>query len=278
MITRLPERWQYRLLLWPLPILLLLCYVVPFAGIVTWSVTLPELGVDNYARLANDPSIHAVLWRTLHLCAIVGGCALLLAFLMAYCWLYSSSRWQRWVELCIFLPFFISVLVRTFGWLVALRNNGLVNSWLQDLGLIDSPLALTRNTLGVIIAMVHFMVPFAFFPLLSSMRQIDDRVLLAARGLGASRLRVFISVFLPQTLPGLLGAFIMVFVFCLGFFIIPAILGGGSTLMAAEYVFLQMFQTYNWGIGAALCVLMLVLVSGLVWLLMRFSRVERLVG
>lgn len=277
-MARLSGRWQYRLLLWPLPALLLLCYVLPFAGIAAWSVTLPEPGMANYVRLATDGTIHGVLWRTLYLCATVGALALLLAFLMAYCWLYSSPGWQRWVELCVFLPFWISVLVRTFGWLIALRSNGLVNGWLEALGLIDSPLALTRNSLGVVIAMVHFMVPFAFFPLVSSMRQIDDRVLLAARGLGASRLRVFISIFLPQTLPGLLGAFIMVFVFCLGFFVIPAILGGGQTVMAAEYVFLQMFQTYNWGIGAALCVLMLLVVSGLVWILLRFSRVERLVG
>ena len=165
--------------------------------------------------------------------------------------------------------------MRTFGWLIALRGNGLLNSWLMASGLIDSPLSLVRNETGVIIGMVHFMIPFAFFPILSSMRQIDQRTLLAARGLGASRVRAFFSVFVPQTLQGVCGAFIMVFVFCLGFFIVPVLLGGGQTVMIAEYIFLQMFQTSNWGLGAALSVILLLLVLLLTWLLLKITRVDR---
>ena len=119
---------------------------------------------------------------------------------------------------------------------------------------------------------------FMLFPLLSSMRQLDQRILMASRGLGAGALRTFWQVLLPQTLPGVLGAFIMVFVFCLGFFITPVLLGGGQTVMIAEYVFLQMFQTSNWGLGAALSVVLLALVSALIWVLLKMTRVNRLVG
>ncbi|MDH4654695.1 MULTISPECIES: ABC transporter permease [unclassified Pseudomonas] len=266
------------LLLIPLPLLLVVFYLLPFLGVVGWSFTLPEPGIDQYQRIATDPAIHDMLWRTLRLCLTVSTLALVIGYLLAYCWVFSPPFWQRMVEICIFIPFWISVLVRAFGWLIALRSNGVLNGGLMGLGLIDSPLQLTRNETGVVIGMLHFMVPYALFPLLSSMRQLDQRVLLASRGLGAGALRTFWQVLLPQTVPGLLGAFIMVFVFCLGFFITPVLLGGGQTVMIAEYVFLQMFQTSNWGLGAALSVVLLALVSALIWLLLRITRVNRLVG
>ncbi|GLZ88645.1 polyamine ABC transporter permease [Metapseudomonas resinovorans] len=266
------------LLLIPLPLLLLVFYLLPFLGVVGWSFTLPEPGIEQYQRIATDPAIHDMLWRTLRLCLTVSTLALVIGYLLAYCWVFSPPFWQRMVEICIFIPFWISVLVRAFGWLIALRSNGVLNGGLMGLGLIDSPLQLTRNETGVVIGMLHFMVPYALFPLLSSMRQLDQRVLLASRGLGAGALRTFWQVLLPQTVPGLLGAFIMVFVFCLGFFITPVLLGGGQTVMIAEYVFLQMFQTSNWGLGAALSVVLLALVSALIWLLLRITRVNRLVG
>ncbi|MFZ6049669.1 ABC transporter permease [Pseudomonas sp. CR3202] len=266
------------LLLIPLPLLLVVFYLLPFLGVVGWSFTLPEPGIEQYQRIATDPAIHDMLWRTLRLCLTVSSLALVIGYLLAYCWIFSPPFWQRMVEICIFIPFWISVLVRAFGWLIALRSNGVLNGGLMGLGLIDSPLQLTRNETGVVIGMLHFMVPYALFPLLSSMRQLDQRVLLASRGLGAGALRTFWQVLLPQTVPGLLGAFIMVFVFCLGFFITPVLLGGGQTVMIAEYVFLQMFQTSNWGLGAALSVVLLALVSALIWLLLRITRVNRLVG
>ncbi|MBK5538466.1 ABC transporter permease [Pseudomonas sp. TH05] len=271
-------RLERNLLLFPLPLLLVVFYLLPFFGVVGWSFTLPEPGLDQYQRIATDPAIHDMLWRTLRLCLTVSVLALLIGYLLAYCWVFSPPFWQRVVEICVFIPFWISVLVRAFGWLIALRSNGVVNDSLMALGLVDHPLQLTRNELGVVIGMLHFMIPYALFPLLSSMRQLDQRVLLASRGLGASALRTFWQVLLPQTLPGLLGAFIMVFVFCLGFFITPVLLGGGQTVMIAEYVFLQMFQTSNWGLGAALSLVLLALVSALIWLLLRITRVNRLVS
>jgi putative spermidine/putrescine transport system permease protein len=278
MADNAPSRLKLGALLLPLPVVLIVFYVLPFLGVLGWSVTLPEPGIEQYQRIMTDPAIHDVLWRTFRLCTTVSVISLLIAYLMAYCWVYSPPFWQRVVEICVFIPFWLSVLVRAFGWLIALRSNGVVNDSLLSLGWIDHPLQLTRNELGVVIGMLHFMIPYALFPLLSSMRQLDQRVLLASRGLGAGALRTFWQVLLPQTLPGLLGAFIMVFVFCLGFFITPVLLGGGQTVMIAEYVFLQMFQTSNWGLGAALSLVLLTLVSALIWLLMRITRVNRLVG
>ena len=179
---------------------------------------------------------------------------------------------RLFAELCILIPFWISVLTRAFGWVALLSNRGLINTWLTQLGVIAEPLTLVRNEFGVVLGMVHFLIPFAVFPIASAMRSIDDRVLLAARGMGASATRTFWQVYLPMTMPGVLGAAILVFVFALGFFITPAILGGGRSVMAAELIYLRIFQSPDWGLGAAISVLMIVIVALLLTLMMRFAK------
>lgn len=270
--TRTAGTW---LLIAILPAFLAAVYVAPFLGIVRWSVTLPVPGVENYVRTLTDPIIQSVFLRTFRICAIVTVVAVSMAYVLSYMWVYGSRRQQVVVELCIIIPFWISVLTRAFGWLVILYNRGIVNSWLMELGLISAPLTLVRNEFGVIIGIVHFLVPFAVFPLASSMRQVDDRVLLAARGLGAGRLRTFWAVFVPMTLPGIIGAAVIVFVFSLGFFITPAILGGGRSIMVAEFVFVQLFHTTNWGLAAAVSVVLVSIVAILIALMLRLTRVEK---
>jgi putative spermidine/putrescine transport system permease protein len=170
------------------------------------------------------------------------------------------------------------VLTRAFGWVALLSNRGLINTWLAQLGVISEPLTMVRNEFGVILGMVHFLIPFAVFPIASAIRSLDERVLLAARGMGASRTRIFWQVFLPMTGAGILGAAIMVFVFSLGFFITPAILGGGRSVMAAELIYLRIFQSPDWGLGAAISVLMIVIVGLLLALLMRYARPKSMLG
>ncbi len=262
----------------PLPALLLLLYGLPLAGVIGWSFTLPVPGLDQYRQVVSDASIREVMGRTLRLCMTTTVVAVAIAYLLSYCWVFASRPWQRVIEIAVFVPMWISVLVRAFGWLIALGSDGIVNGVLMHLGLIQEPLQMTRNEFGVVIGMVHLMVPFAVFPLSSSMRQVDRRTLLAARGMGAKGLRTFWTVLVPQTVPGILGAFLIVFVFCLGFFITPAILGGGQTAMIAEYVYLQMFQTNNWGLGAALSVSLLVFIGVLAALMMRVTRANRQVN
>jgi putative spermidine/putrescine transport system permease protein len=152
-----------------------------------------------------------------------------------------------------------------------------INTWLEAIGLISDPLPLVRNEFGVVVGMTHFLIPFAAFPLATAMRQVDERVLMAARGLGASRARVFWTVFLPMTRTGVIGAAMIVFVFALGFFVTPAILGGGRSVMIAELVYLRIFQSPDWGFAAALSVALVVLVGALMALLFRLVRPADLV-
>lgn len=269
--------WSRGALLLPLLLVISFLYVLPFFGVARWSFTLPELGIGNYQQAVTNLAVLSVLWRTLKVCLIVTVCSVMIAYLLSYHWVYGAPAWQRVIELAVLVTLWTSVLVRALGWLIVLRSNGVINNFLLDLGLISRPLRLGRNELAVIIAMTHFMVPYAMFPLITVMRKVDQRILMASRGLGAGRLRTFWSVFIPLTTTGTIGSFVIVFVFTLGFFITPAIVGGGRVVMAAEYILLQMFQTVNWGLGSALSVLLLVFVCVLVWVVFKVTRVNRLV-
>jgi putative spermidine/putrescine transport system permease protein len=260
------------LLTGPLLVFLLLAYAVPFFGVAAWSVTLPEPGLQHYGTLAGDPLVLSVFLRTFRICAIVTVLAVAGAYALAYVWVRGTLVQRRIVEICILVPFWISLLTRAFGWLALLSNKGLINTWLQAAGLIAEPLALVRNEASVVVGMTHVLLPFAVFPLASAMRSVDERVLLAARGMGASRLRVFWTIFLPMTLSGVAGAALIVFVFSLGFFVTPAILGGGRSIMVAELVWLRMFQSPDWGLGAAMSVALVAIVALLVALMFRFAR------
>jgi putative spermidine/putrescine transport system permease protein len=279
---RAPRRratgWIALCFLAPLLAFLAAVYVIPFVGVAEWSVTLPKPGVGQYERLAADPLVLSVFLRTFRICAIVTATSVAAAYAIAYVWVRGTPVQRRVTELCILIPFWISILTRAFGWLALLSNRGLVNGWLMASGLIDSPLQLTYNEFCVILGMTHVLTPFAAFPLASAMRSVDERVLLAARGLGASRLRVFWSVFLPMTASGVVGAALIVSVFTLGFFVTPAILGGGRSIMVAELVYLRMFQSPDWGLGAAVSVTLVLIVGLAMAALFRFARPALLGG
>lgn len=262
-------------LIGPLLVFLAATYLIPFLGVMQWSVTLPEPGLDQYRTVLTDPLVHSVLWRTLRVCAIVTLVTVAAAYAITLVWVRGGRVARLLVELCILIPFWISVLTRAFGWLALLSNKGLINTWAMQAGLIADPLVLVRNEFGVIIGMVHYLIPFAVFPLASAMRSVDERVLLAARGMGATRARIFWQVFVPMTKPGIIGAGLLVFVFALGFFVTPAILGGGRSVMVAELIYLRIFQIPQWGLAAALSVLLMLVIGLLLGLGRRYLGVGR---
>ncbi|MCC5970701.1 MAG: ABC transporter permease [Pararhodobacter sp.] len=260
---------RHMLLLGPLLLFLAAAYLIPFLGVMRWSVTLPEPGLHQYRAALTDPLVQSVLIRTLRICAMVTVITVAAAYMLALIWVRSGPVARLLVELCILIPFWISVLTRAFGWLALLSNRGVINTWLQQLGIIDWPLVMVRNEFGVVVGMVHFLIPFAVFPIATAMRNVDERVLMAARSMGASRTRIFWQLFVPMTRPGIMGAMLLVFVFSLGFFITPAILGGGRSVMVAELIYLRLFQSPNWGLAAAMSVVLMAGVGVLIALMLR---------
>jgi putative spermidine/putrescine transport system permease protein len=258
------------LLILPAFALLLVFYIAPIAQVLTISVTEPSLGFGNYQRILTSGAVQRVIMTTLRICLITTVLALLLGYAIAYAITLATPRARGWWILAVLVPLWISVLVRAFAWVTLLRRQGVINNTLINAGVITDPLPLVWNEFGIIVGMVHYMVPFAVLPMLASMREIDPRLLAAARGLGASRGEVFRRVFLPLSLPGVIAACVLVFIFTLGFYITPAILGGGKTLMVAEWISLQILDLIRWGLGTMMAT---VLVLAILVTLAVFSRV-----
>ena len=262
--------FSWWLLTLPALALMLAFYVFPLAEVLWISVTEPEPGLGNYERLLTSAPLQRVWMTSLRICTITTVMSLVAGYVVAYALVSASPRMQRWMFICVLLPLWISVLVRAFAWVTVLRTQGLVNEALLGIGVIDQPLRLIWNEFGIAVGMVHYMIPYAVLPLYASMRDIDPRLVPAARGLGATRLEAFRRVFLPLTKPGIVAATVLVFIFSLGFYVTPAILGGGRTLMIAEYIKLQILDLIRWGLGTMMASTLLIAV---VLLLAVFSRI-----
>ena len=159
-----------------------------------------------------------------------------------------------------------------------LQRKGLINTWGLQLGWWDEPLALVHNLTGTLIGMVHIMLPFLVLPLLNAMRAIDKDYLNAAANLGASPTRAFWSVFFPLSMPGLLAGTLIVFILCLGFYVTPAVLGGGKVIMVSNHIANDIELFFNWGAASALGVVLLVLTLLFLWLASKMLRLEKVLG
>ncbi|RWC84030.1 MULTISPECIES: ABC transporter permease [unclassified Mesorhizobium] len=269
------RRESLRLLALLAPSLFLVCaiIIVPI-GWLFWLSLFDETGAfsaANYARFFEQASYIKTFISTFKVAFIVTGACVLLGYPLAY---MLSQLPRRAASIClifVILPFWTSVLVRTYAWLVILQRKGLINSWLIDLGVISQPLSLANNFSGVVIGMTHILLPFLVLPLYASMKTIDTDCLRAGMNLGAGPAATFRQIFFPLSLPGLASGVVIVFVLCLGFFVTPALMGGGKVVMWA----MRMEQTTslysNWGAGAALGVVLLVVTLALLglfqWLL-----------
>jgi putative spermidine/putrescine transport system permease protein len=265
-------------LILPAFLLMTAFYVAPIVQVLAISFTEPQPGLGNYERLLTSESVHRVILTTLRICVATTVLALLLGYVLAYKITLADERARRWWILAVLVPLWISVLVRAFAWVTLLRRQGLVNEGLLAAGVIAEPLALVWNEFGIIVGMVHYMVPYAVLPMLANMREIDPRLLAAARGLGGGRVTVFGRVFLPLSLPGLIASGVLVFIFSLGFYVTPAILGGGRTLMVAEWIGLQILDLLRWGLGTMMATMLVVTILVTLAVFSRVVDLRRLFG
>ena len=254
------------LILWSLVVL------VPMG----WLFWLSVVGDDgftlvNYERMLH-PSYARTLITTFQLAFLVTFICVLLGYPLAYVATQLPQRWSTIVLLCVLFPFWTSLLVRTYAWLVLLQRRGVINTWLMDLGLIENPLRLAHNFTGTTIGMVHIMLPFMFVPLYATMRTIDTGYLRAAANLGASPLKAFWQIFMPLSAPGLGAGITLVFVLSLGFYVTPALLGGGRVMMWAMQIERSMAVYADWGAASALGVVLLVLTLLFLWIFTTATR------
>ena len=201
---------------------------------------------------ADEAAFSDILGRTFQMSAVVTFFCLLLAYPLAY-WLSTlSERKANMLLILVLLPFWTSVLVRIAAWIVLLQNNGLVNRFFMWIGLTDSPIPLLFNRVGVIIAMVHILLPFAILPLYSVMKSVPPNYLRAAISLGSAPFAAFARVYLPQTYPGVAAGGLLVFITSIGYYVTPALLGGAGDQMLSYYVAQYTNVEVNWGMACAL--------------------------
>ncbi|WP_454651221.1 ABC transporter permease [Bradyrhizobium liaoningense] len=232
---------------------------------------------ENYARLINNEAYLYVFVDTFRLAISVTVLAALLGYPTAYLISQVTGRAATILLAFVLLPFWISVVVRAYAWLILLQRKGVINGVLLKLGLIDHPVQLVNNFTGVTISMCHVLLPFMVLPLISSMRAIDREMLKASLSLGASPLRTFWQVFFPLSLPGFTAGTLLVFVQALGYYIMPQILGGGRVQTVAMKIKSNIDVYYDWGASSSLAVVLVGTTSLLFWIVGRI-RANAVIG
>lgn len=269
-VRRVPDKWA--LVALPTVAVLLVVFVLPMATIAWRSVTLPEPGINNFTQVFTNPTYRTVLLNTLQMAGLTTVFCVLLGYPYAYLMVKVGDGLRMVLLLCVVVPFWTSLLVRTFAWILLLQDTGLVNEALIGSGVVDSPVSLIRTMPGVVIGMVHILLPYYVLPMYAQMRKIDLSLMTAAESLGAPPRRAFWKVFVPLSLPGLISGATLVFLLALGFYVTPALLGSGSTLVIGELIVQQISGVLNWGVGSALAVALLVMTLTLLGVVARFTR------
>jgi putative spermidine/putrescine transport system permease protein len=276
----LHERREQRLMLLLLaPALLVVStlLIVPL-GWLAWQSIWQDGGftIVNYQRFLTDSVYWMTFLQTFRIAFVVTLATVLLGYPVAYVAAGLPPRWSMIVLALVLLPFWTSVLVRAYAWLILLQRTGIVNSALKSAGLIDSPLLLVNNEFGTVLATIHILLPFMVLPLYATMKKIPQELTMAGASLGGSPTHVFLRIFLPLSLPGMIAGMVLVFVLTLGFYITPELLGGGRTYMVSMLVS-RNIQVYNeWGAASSISVVLMIcvfLVFKLASLLIPFERI-----
>ena len=253
-------------------------YLYPLTRLVAWSFFSPGFTLQHYAKLFGEAAYFRAFRNTAEISVGVTLVSLVLGYPLAYLMTAVSPRVRALLVVLVLVPFWTSVLVRTFAWMIILGRRGLINQVLTHWGLIDRPLALIYNMLGVQIGMVHVLLPFMVFPLLSVMTRIDATLVAAARSLGASPRQAFLRIFLPLSLPGVSAGCVLVFLLAVGFYITPALLGGEGQVTFTTLIELVVRDLLDWSFGASLSVFLLTVVGTLFVLFSTLLGLDRLTG
>ena len=260
-----PDREAWLLL--PAALVIGVAFLLPVGWLLSRAFTEPQPGFQNFELLWQRPVYMRVMGNTLWIAAIVTPVTVLLAFPVAHLMAHGSARVRRWLIFLVLVPFWTSLLVRSFATAILLQRHGVINSFLTGFGFIEEPLPLLYNITGVLAGCVQVLLPFVIFPLYSSMARIDPAYMRAASTLGASPVRSFLRIYLPLTLPGLITGATLVFVSTLGYYIIPAMLGGARQQMIAQLIQDQIATFGNWGIAGALSIVLLAATAALLLVL-----------
>lgn len=265
----------------PAVALLAVFFLFPMARLFLLGIQDPETGAltgAHYARLAETPVYWRILGITFRIAILTALFSVLFGYPLALWLSRMDGRRQAILTMLVLLPFWTSYLVKTFAWMILLGNRGVLNAILTGSGISDRPLRLMYNELGVIIGMVHAMMPLAVLTMLPVMAGIDRRLPLAAGTLGASRSQRFWLIYFPLSVPGTAAAGLLTFITSLGFFIVPAFLGGRGQTMLAQTIITQVQELVNWSFAAVLASFMVAAALISIWIYNRFFGLSTISG
>jgi spermidine/putrescine transport system permease protein len=257
------------------PLLLILAYSFGTSG-VYGGITL-GFNPGNFLKVF-DPLYLEIIVRTFVIALINTFLCLALGYPLAYFIAFKGGSWKNVLILMVMIPFWTSLLLRAYAWVVILGGNGIANQILQFLGITDEPITLIFTLQAVIMGMVYSYLPFMILPLYASLEKLDVRLKEAAQDLGASRWHTFWRVTLPLSMPGVIAGSILVFIPSAGEFVIPTLLGGSRTVMTGNLIQQQFLQARDWAFGSALSVMLAVLLVGAIMFYVRRVGAEKLEG
>jgi len=267
-------------LLAPALLLLTIAFVLPVGMMVPTSLRpyVPLVGITSgltvrhYTKLLSDSYYLEIIGRTLALGLTVTSATLVIGYPVAFFLARTRSRWRNWLTILVVFPLLLNLVVRTFGWMALLAQNGLVNQALQSLGLLHAPVKLLFNFAGLLIGLTHIFLPFMVLVLIGAIQNIPRDVEDAARVLGASWGSAFFRVTLPLSAPGILSGSILVFVLTISALVTPRLLGGPTYQVMSTLIYDEFLQRLNWPAGSAQSLLLTVIVLALVYLSGRLAR------
>jgi len=243
------------LLALPASLSLLVFFVAPMVYILIR--TLASDGVSDFADFFSDPFYLNILWTTLRVSLVSTGISLLLGYPTAYFMARTQSNLKKVMMVVILFPFLVSAVVRSYGWMVILGSNGLLNQALLALGLIEKPLRIIGTEAAVVIGMIHLLIPYMILSLVGVLQSIDPNVEYAAYSLGASPAKTFARVVFPLSLPGILSGCVLVFTMSMTSYVTPKLLGGSKFRMMATMVVQEINVSFDWGAASAISYILL---------------------
>lgn len=243
----------------------LIVLMISFLGRTPYGQLVFTFTLENYQRFF-EPLYLNILVYTFIMAMVVTFLTFLLSYTLAYAIARADKKYQRIGLLLVMIPFWINFLIRSYAWVIILRSQGIVNSLLLKLGIIEVPLTLLYNDFAVLLGLVYAMLPFMILPIYVSIEQLDNKLLEAASDLGATPLKSFLKITLPLTLPGIAAGSILVFISTLGMFVVPDIMGGAKSSLIGNLIQNQFLGARNWPFGSALSVLLAILSMVLIYL------------
>lgn len=234
-----------------------------------------ELTGENFARLVVDSYYQDIVLLTLKLAGLTTLFSLILGYPLAFFLTRTQSMWRGALMFMVVAPLTTGVIVRTYGWIVLMGAEGIVNKTLIALGLIDRPIQILHTETAVVIALVHILMPYMVFPLISALASQDPNLERAASTLGASRTRCFFEVTLPLSRAGILMGSVLVFTLSAGSVVIPQLIGGKDVQMMGQSIYELVLHTLNWPLGSAMASLLVLMQFSIIFLYFRSNRRAR---